>query len=69
MLKASCKSTQDAEGNVWGAGMHQGLIGKVDGDTGEVTVYPIPGAWPIYQYPGIDDLAGKLTRRRQSLDQ
>ena len=35
----------DAEGNVWGAGMYQGLIGKVDAKTKKAVVYEIPKEW------------------------
>jgi streptogramin lyase len=35
----------DADGNVWAAGMYQGLIAKIDGKTKKTTVYPIPAEW------------------------
>ena len=35
----------DPEGNVWAAGMHQMLIGKVDFKTKKITTYPIPAEW------------------------
>ena len=35
----------DPDGNVWGAGMYQGLIAKIDGKTKALSVYPIPPEW------------------------
>jgi streptogramin lyase len=35
----------DADGNVWGAGMYQGLIAKVDAKTKKTVVYEIPKEW------------------------
>jgi streptogramin lyase len=35
----------DPDGNVWGAGMHQGLIVRIDGKTRALKVYPIPAEW------------------------
>jgi len=35
----------DAEGNVWGAGMYQGMLGKVDAKTKKAVVYEIPKEW------------------------
>lgn len=35
----------DVDGNVWGAGMYQGLIAKVDAKTKKSVVYEIPKEW------------------------
>jgi streptogramin lyase len=35
----------DPDGNVWGAGMYQGLIAKIDGKTKALSVYPLPREW------------------------
>jgi streptogramin lyase len=35
----------DLDGNVWGAGMYQGLIARVDAKTKKTTVYEIPKEW------------------------
>ena len=61
----------DADGNVWGAGMHQGLIVKIDGKTKKQTVYPIPKEWQTNSTqqsmlsPGNSHVDGKIWTNNQ----
>ncbi len=59
----------DPDGNIWGAGMYQGLIAKIDGKTRKTTVYPIPEELQTNSTQEIDGVAAILEHRRQGVDE